>query len=175
MPIFDVGVVRRQMRPVPPAAAGRILCIMVSRPRLHVLVSTERVTEILFLVLAISLLMVADGYVLIILSRYVGIYLLLAGEAATGLTAAIVIVRSYRNTVDDLHSAVRAGRETKPGFRWIACLWVGAVLLIIPGFVTDALGVLVFVPPFRWLVGSAAVRMAKHGFEELSEHLKLDQ
>jgi len=126
------------------------------------------------MLLLFSLLLLADGYVLIILSRVVGIYLLLAIEAVSGLAAAVAILRSYRNTVDDLRAAVDAGRDPEPELRWICCLWVSVVLLLIPGFVTDGLGIAVLIPPFRWLVARFVMRAARDGVEELLEHLKLE-
>ena len=156
-------------------ARGLVLCGMDHRPRLVRFFHVEHLTRLLFGLLAGSMLLIADGYVLILLSRVVGIYLLLAVEAATGLIAVVLILGSYRNTIDDVRSSIRSGQTVERKFRWMVCLWVGSLLLLVPGFVTDVLGIVVFVPPFSWIVGGGGVRLARKEFDELAEHLKLEQ
>ena len=148
---------------------------MNRRPRLIALVHADGVTRTLFLLLLASLLVVADGYVLILVSRLLGIYLLLAIEAATGILAVISILSSYRHTLSLVRQAVREDRYPGPEFRALACLWVAAVLLVLPGFVTDALGLASLIPPTRWLVGRLMERTLRGGFEELYEYLRLDE
>jgi UPF0716 protein FxsA len=133
------------------------------------------VTRALFLLLLVSLIMLVDGYVLIVISRTLGIYLLLAIEAATGLIGVLFIIGSYRHGLDRMREAVRAGRYPGREFRWLACLIVSALCLIMPGFVSDALGILVVVPPLRWVVGYAALRAGRGGLDELYEYLKLEE
>jgi UPF0716 protein FxsA len=139
------------------------------------MVRIEKVSALLFLLLCASLPMLADAYVLVLLSRQMGIYLLLAIEAATGLIAVIGILSSYRNSLTRIRSAVRESIDPVAEYRWISCLWAAAVLLAVPGFVTDVLGLAVLVPPLRWAAGSWIVAAARAGFDEVTEYLKLGE
>lgn len=131
--------------------------------------------RILFVLLFASLLMIIDGYVLILVSRFLGIYLLLAAEAATGLVAVIAILSSYRHTVTRVREAVRDDQYPGAEFRTLSCLWVSAICLVLPGFVTDALGIAVLLPPIRWAVGCWIERASRGRFGELYEYLKLEE
>lgn len=121
-----------------------------------------------------SLLLLADGYVLIVVSRSVGLYLLLAIEASTGLAGVVIILNSYRHVLAQTRRTVGAGRYPVGEFRSLVCLLIGAVLIIIPGFVTDGLGIAVQVPPLRWLVGRVVERVARPRLEELYEYMKTE-
>ncbi|MBU8913079.1 MAG: FxsA family protein [Spirochaetales bacterium] len=148
---------------------------MDQQPRLLTIVHMDSVMRAFFVLLFASLLMIVDGYVLILVSRYFGIYLLLAAEAATGLIAVIAILSSYRHTVTRIREAVRDGQYPGAEFRALSCLWVSAVCLILPGFITDALGIAVVLPPIRWAAGFWIERASRDGFEELYQYLKLEE
>jgi UPF0716 family protein affecting phage T7 exclusion len=96
-------------------------------------------------------------------------------EATTGLIAIIAILSSYRHTVTSVREAVREDRYPAAEFRALSCLWVGAVCLVVPGFVTDALGIAALLPPIRWGVGFWIERSSRSGLEELYEYLKLEE
>jgi UPF0716 protein FxsA len=148
---------------------------MERRPRLLLLVHLDTVTRVLFVLLLASLVIIGDGYVLILVSRYLGIYLLLAAEAATGLIAVMAILSSYRHTVALVREAVREDRYPVAEFRSLSCLSVAAICLILPGFVTDAIGIAALLPPVRWGIGYWVERTGRDGFEELYEYLKLEE
>jgi len=148
---------------------------MNRQPRLLVMIHPESVTRLLFGLLFAALLVIVDGYVLILVSRYVGIYLLLAAEATTGLIAVVSILSSYRHTVVKIHEAVHADRYPAAEFRKLACLWVGSICLVLPGFVTDAIGLAALIPPMRWGVGFLIEKAGKESFEEVYEYLRLDE
>ena len=148
---------------------------MLQRPRLLSLVQIERVTRTLFFLLLVSLLMLLDGYVLVLVSRSLGIYLLLAVEATTGLVGVLLIRNSYGHVLEQLRREVHDGRYPAREFRLIGCLIVSALCLIVPGFATDAVGLLALLPPLRWLVGYAIERTGRAGLEELYEYVKLEE
>lgn len=144
-------------------------------PGLLTIVHMDSVTRMLFVLLLASLLMIGDGYVLILASRFLGIYLLLAVEAATGLIAVIAVLSSYRHTVTRIREAVREDRYPGAEFRTLSCLWIGVICLVLPGFVTDTLGIAVMLSPLRWGVGFWIERAGRSGFEELYQYLKLEE
>jgi UPF0716 protein FxsA len=140
---------------------------------LHGIVEPEAVTRALFLGLLASLLMLADGYVLIVVSRMTGLYLLLALAASTGLIGLAVVLIAYRTELRYLRRGVAQGRYPRAQFRRLVPLLAAAVLLIVPGFVTDAAGVALLVRPLGWVLGAWVEWRHRDRFRELYEYLRL--
>jgi UPF0716 protein FxsA len=57
-----------------------------------------------------------------------------------------------------LSAAAAAGRPPAREVLDGALVLFGGALLIVPGFITDALGLLLLLPPVRWLAGRAVAR-----------------
>ncbi|MFW5825938.1 MAG: FxsA family protein [bacterium] len=144
-------------------------------PLLHELVDPDRVLRLLSLGLLGALLMLADGYVLIIVSRQIGIYLLLAAVASTGLFAIVLVIAAYRAEVEQMWRTVRDGRYPRRHFRRLVPLLAAAFLLIVPGFVTDAVGIALVIRPLGWPLGVLVERRNRDRFRELYEYLRLHQ
>lgn len=144
-------------------------------PLLHGLVDPDRVLRLLSLGLLGALLMLADGYVLIIVSRHIGIYLLLAALASTGLFAIVLVIAAYRTEVERMWRAVRDGRYPRRQVRRLIPLLAAAILLLVPGLVTDAVGVALVIRPIGWPLGALVERRNRDRFRELYEYLRLHQ
>ncbi|MFW5784239.1 MAG: FxsA family protein [Spirochaetota bacterium] len=142
-------------------------------PLLRALIDPESVLRAYALALLASLLLLADGYVLILVSRMVGIYLLLAAEAATGLLAVTGIFSAYRTRLRGIQTLVARGIYPRAEFRRIIPLMAAAALLVIPGFVTDALGILLLIRPIGWAVGALVERRRRARLMGLYEYLRL--
>jgi UPF0716 protein FxsA len=147
---------------------------MRRRLALRALVSTENLARLLFLGLLLSLLLLLDGYVLILLSRRVGVYLLLAIEASTGLVGVVAVLSSHRNRVRELQMRVREGSYPTAELRRLLTLITAGACLLIPGFATDILGILCLVPPVRSLLGWALEMLFRRSLLELYEYLRID-
>ena len=144
-------------------------------PLLHGLVEPDRVLRLLSLGLLGALLMLADGYVLIIVSRQIGIYLLLAAVASTGLLAIVLVIAAYRAEVEQMWRTVRDGRYPRRQFRRLVPLLAAAFLLLVPGFVTDAVGIVLVIRPLGWPIGVLVERRNRDRFRKLYEYLRLHQ
>ena len=145
----------------------------MDRPPIHALAEFESIVRILFHGLLASLLLLADGYALIIISRQLGVYLLLAILGSTGFIGVVAVLTSYRNTLDRMWRVVTAGRYPRGEFRRMASLLVAAALLLIPGFASDIVGIVLLTRVGGWMLGSIIERRNRHRFEELYEHLRL--
>jgi len=145
----------------------------MDRSPIHALAEFESIVRILFRGLLVSLLLLADGYALIIVSRQLGAYLLLAILASTGLVGVTAILTSYRSTLDRMWKLVTAGRYPRAEFRRMASLLVAAALLVVPGFVSDAVGIVLLTRPGGFFVGAIIERRNHQQFRELYEHLRL--
>ena len=147
---------------------------MRQRPPFHTLVQTEGLARLLFAGLFLSLFLLCDSYVLILLSRLVGIYLLLAITASTGLIGVIVVLSSHRARARELKRRVAEGVYPTAEIRRLLALFAAGACLIVPGFVTDALGILLLLPPVRSLVGWALESFFRPSLRELYEYLRMD-
>ncbi|MFP4113116.1 MAG: FxsA family protein [Spirochaetota bacterium] len=146
---------------------------MDRRPLLYGLVNSDTMLRAMLAGLLVALLLLADGYVLVLLSRRLGIYLLLACAASTGLVGILVIASAHRAEIDSMRAAVGSGDYPQRQFRRLIPLATSAALLLIPGFVTDTLGVLLLVRPVGWVVGALIERRYRDRFRTLYEHLRV--
>jgi UPF0716 protein FxsA len=109
---------------------------------------------IIFAILALPLVEIA---LFVTLGGWLGLWLTLAWVLLTGVVG-VLILKSL-----SVSGAIRGREDFVEGFRGRvegtlspiahqALIGVAAVLLILPGFFTDALGLLLLVPPVRGLV-----------------------
>jgi len=82
------------------------------------------------------------------------VFLILAGSALGGL----MLRRQGMTIIDRARRAAAAGES--PAAATLDALWtaVAAVLLIVPGFVSDLLAVVLLIPPFRRALGAMLFR-----------------
>ncbi len=145
----------------------------MDRPLIHTLAEFESIVRTLFRGLLASLLLLADGYALIIISRQLGVYLLLAILASTGFVGVVAILANYRSTLDRMWRVVTAGRYPRTEFRRMSSLLVAAALLLIPGFVSDAVGIVLLTRLGGWILGAIIEHRNRQRFAELYEYLRL--
>ena len=147
---------------------------MNRRPPLALLVRPLGISKLFGLGLGYGLLMLLDGYLLLLTSRRVGTYLLIAATATTSLVGALGTFRAYTRELQTLYSKVRRGAYPKSEYVRMLSLLVAAGLLIVPGLATDAVGVVIAIRPFGWLVGVLLERTLRRELELLYEHLRLE-
>lgn len=123
--------------------------------------------------LGLSIVMLADGWILVRLSRFLGVYLALALEAVTAVFALIVIGSSIHRHLRRLYDNALNGRYVPRDYVRCITLVMGGVLLVLPGFAGDALGLLFYVPPFRGIAMWVLQRVLRDRLPAIDEHLKL--
>jgi UPF0716 protein FxsA len=82
-------------------------------------------------------------------------FLLLVLAAVVGV---LILVRGGPATFRRVREVARAGRPPTGELADAFLTVLGGVLLLVPGFVTDVLGLLCLIPPFRW--GARALLVA---------------
>jgi UPF0716 protein FxsA len=143
-------------------------------PPFHSLLRTEALAKLLLTGLLLSLILLLDGYVLILLSRRVGIYLLLATTASTGLVGVVTVLSAHRSRVRELEKRVGEGIYPAREFRHLMSLVAAGACLLIPGLATDGIGVLLLIPPMRSLVGWSLEAAFREPLTELYEYLRIE-
>ena len=105
--------------------------------------------------LILGLLLIADGWFLVRVARRWGVYLALAAEAGTAVGAAIIIGSSIHTHLERIRRGTLAGTFIPYDYARLAGTVFAAVLLLLPGFAGDLLGIIIYLPPgrhlFAWL------------------------
>ena len=146
---------------------------MGSPPLLNVLVQPRAFARLLLGSLAVALLLLVDGYVLILASRLVGIYLLLAILGSTGIAGICAVLVAHKYELRLLRARVTQGSYPLNELRRIITLLIVAFLFVLPGFATDAIALLMLWRPIGWLVGAAGEKAFRDGFRTLYEYMRL--
>lgn len=131
------------------------------------------VTRLFFVLLGLSVLLLADGYVLVLAASRFGVFMALGICASVGFVGMIVTLLAVDATLEHLRERVRRGAYPAQEYAALGSLVVAGLLLIIPGLFTDAIGVVLYTPPFRRFVGTLIVRPLRGRLKDAYEHLKL--
>jgi len=102
--------------------------------------------RILFLLLGVQLL---DLLLLIVLSRSFGFWQTLMGLFAVGLVGSALARREGGKVWRGFQASMAEGRPPEHGIIDGMLVLLGGVLLLLPGILSDALGLALFVPPLR--------------------------
>ncbi len=133
----------------------------------------EFIVKLLLVVLLYSLLPLAEIVLILFVGDMIGKYLTLAVTASTGLLGVLLAMRQLRGLVGAARASIRDGVYPGNEFVEIAGILIGSVLLMTPGFITDALGLLMFVPAVRRAAGRMVTRRLQRHLTEVYEYLRL--
>jgi UPF0716 protein FxsA len=116
---------------------------------------------VLLLVLLFILVPIAELYVIIQVAGAIGLGLTLFVLIADSLVGAILLRNQGRSAWIRFNRALAEGRMPhKEVFDGVLII-LGGALLLTPGFITDALGLILLIPPTRALVRSFAARLVR--------------
>jgi UPF0716 protein FxsA len=102
--------------------------------------------RILFVLLGVQLV---DLLLLILLSRSFGFWQTLAGLFVVGLVGSTLARREGGKVWRSFQSSLAEGRSPEHGIIDGMLVLMGGVLLLLPGILSDALGLALFIPPLR--------------------------
>jgi len=131
------------------------------------------ILKLLYLILLLSLIPIADMYMLLQLSEMVPKNALMAVVTATGMLGFLLTFLVIRGVLDTMHNRIKHGYYPGVEFFELAGLLVAGVLLITPGFVGDVLGLFLLMPGLRRAIGRWVAGSMEDRFKELYEYLKL--
>ena len=141
----------------------------------------------LLLVLALPLIEIA-GFVIV--GGAIGVLPTIALVVATGIAGSILLRIQGFGTLNRIRATLEAGRDPSRELAHGLMVLAAGILLIIPGFVTDIAGILMFLPPvrdlaWRMLLRTVAIRgaarptagfgSARPGRRERGRTIDLDQ
>ncbi len=131
------------------------------------------VVKLLLLMLLYSVLPLGEIFIFLRLGVVLGNYLTLALAASTGLFGVLVAVREFRVNIDRIKYKVKEGEYPGREFAHLIAVLIGAIFLLTPGFITDFMGFLLFVPGIRTMIGNFVARRMKTKLNEIYEYLKM--
>lgn len=124
-------------------------------------------------ILVLGLAMLADGWILVRVAREIGVYLALAMEAVVALGALIIVGSTIHHQIQHLHRSAREGSFEPKQYARLAAYVVAGVLLVLPGFATDVMGLLIYTPPGRLLFVAIFLRRNRDRIPVVYEYFKL--
>jgi UPF0716 protein FxsA len=133
------------------------------------------VTKLLILGLLYSLVPLAEIFLLIYLGNLIGYYFTLALAAFAGLVGMLIALREFRKNLQALREKTRRGTVPAQEFVNLISVLAASILLLTPGFITDALGFLLFVPAVRNAWGRWVLSKTRTDLKELYEYMKLEE
>ena len=148
-------------------------CIMLELKVLLRFFEGDFILKLLFLMLLYSILPLAEIFILLKLGGILGNYLTLALAASTGLFGVLIALKEFRNTLKRIRTAIKEGVYPGKELIGLVIILAGGIFLLTPGFITDFLGFMLFLPVVRTLVGKIVSRRLEKRLKEVYEYLKL--
>ena len=112
---------------------------------------------LLFLALFIGLPLV-EVWLLVEVGGLVGAWWTVGLCVATAVAGAALVRHQGRSTLERVRATLRQGRMPLGDMFAGACILVAGVMLLVPGFFSDAAGFLLLLPPFRGILALALGR-----------------
>ncbi|WP_245789322.1 FxsA family protein [Streptosporangium canum] len=123
----------------------------------------------LLLALAFLAVPVLEILVFVQVNQAIGVWPAIALLAAGSLLGSWIVRREGRKAWRKLQEAARSGRMPEPGAPGGAMTVAGGVLLMIPGFITDVVGLLFLLPFTRPLMRGLGARFLARRIRTLAE------
>ncbi|SIQ34433.1 Protein affecting phage T7 exclusion by the F plasmid, UPF0716 family [Alkalispirochaeta americana] len=136
-------------------------------------VNRRHVAALFSQLLLLATLLLADGWVLVLVSREIGLYAALAAQGAVALAAAIVLGNSIHHRIRIIRSEARRGIFRPFRYARLAAVITAGVLLVLPGFVSDFLGLLLYYPPGRFIFSAIFLRCHREVLPAVHEYVTL--
>ena len=127
----------------------------------------------LLIFMLVSLVPLADFYLLLVIRDYFGTYLIMAAVAATALLGLFFAIGPLRRIVARICFEIDSGKYPEESFEQLAGVLIAAVLIVFPGFGTDIVGFLCIFPVSRRIVGRIVTRRMQSRLNELYEYIKV--
>lgn len=110
-------------------------------------------------------------YLLLLIGRQVGVMPVLAFILVSAVLGALVAKREGMRVLRDAQSSLFLRRVPEGGILSGALAFLGGILLMLPGVVTDAVGLLLLLPPTRRWVAGRIRRHMERGLRDGSLHV----
>ena len=131
------------------------------------------IIKLLLVVMLFSLIPFGECLLILLLNNYVPTFILLSLVAGTSLVGFTFVVRPLSSALQTLHASIDDGYYPEEQFAILAGTLVAAAFLVTPGFITDALGMILLVRVFRRGAGKLVTYRMRDRLLKLYEYIKL--
>ncbi|MGO9307473.1 MAG: FxsA family protein [Spirochaetia bacterium] len=131
--------------------------------------------KLILALLAWSLVPLGEIFLFIYLGGLIGNSLVLILAAVAGAAGVLVGALQARRAAAFLRAALARGSHPGRDAADVAGLFASALLLITPGFVTDAAGFLLLVPPLRAWLARRIAAVLKSRARDVYDRLRLSE
>jgi len=115
----------------------------------------------ILVLLLFSLVPLAEIFLFIYIGTLIGNYLVLMAAVIVGLVGGVLALRQAQDAAAKVKKKIRRKEPLGRELADLAGVIAGCVLLITPGFITDLIGFLLFLPSLREALGRALVKRLK--------------
>ncbi|MCL2792758.1 MAG: FxsA family protein [Spirochaetaceae bacterium] len=129
--------------------------------------------KLLLLALFYSLIPLAEIVLILHVGGIFGNYLVIALTAALSLLGILIAFGEIDALIKQVKRKLKNGEYPGKEFIGIAGVLAGALLMISPGFITDAIGLCLFIPVIRNCVGKLITSKMENQLKDIYEYLKL--
>lgn len=106
----------------------------------------------------------AELAVFIAIGSEIGVLVTIIGIAVTAIVGLSLLRSQGRAVMASLQQKVARGEAPVASMADGAAIAAGAVLMLIPGYITDAMGLVLFIPGIRTIIGASLIsRMMRRG------------
>ena len=123
------------------------------------------------LLIAFIVLPILELYLLLAIGRQIGPLPTLAWVLVSGMVGASLSRRESRRVWRQSREAMARGQVPEEGILSGVLVLAGGVLLIIPGVITDVMGLLLLLPPVRRLISARVRRTLERKVRDGSMHV----
>jgi UPF0716 protein FxsA len=139
----------------------------------HASVDRSYLYRVIVLLFVYALIPLGEILLFVYLGNVIGNYLVLIIAAIAGLPGALVMLGQARRIVAALRARIGERRPARAELQELAALGAGALLLITPGFVTDVIGYLLFIPGVRAALAQRIGRWLGPRYRDIAGYLGL--
>ena len=131
------------------------------------------ILKLLLLALLYSLIPLAEIFLILQVGGIFGNYLVIAATAAAALLGMLIAFSEIETLIKQVKRKLKNGEYPGKEFMGLAGVFAGALLMISPGFITDAIGLFLFIPVIRNGVGKIITSKMENQLKDIYEYLKL--
>jgi len=150
-----------------------IKLVMLNTSFIIRLFQKEFIFKLLLIALLYSLLPLAEIVLILHVGGIFGNYLVIAATAALALLGILIAFGEIETLIKQTKIKLKNGEDPGKEFIGIAGVLAGALLMISPGFITDAIGLCLFIPIIRNCVGKLITSRMENQLKDIYEYLKL--
>ncbi|MDC7226198.1 MAG: FxsA family protein [Spirochaetales bacterium] len=137
------------------------------------LLDTGFIFRLCMILLALSLVVLGEFFLMDFISGFWGIYFTLALAASTGLAGVFLSYREITARITLIKESVSEGVYSEKDMIQLIGSIAAALLLLLPGFITDFFGIIGFFPVIRMIYGKGATLGMRAKLRETYEYLRL--